>query len=236
MKRCTGQVRHLSCAYRYANRRPASLTGSMETIVEHDCETAARRGDTGVIESHCPYCALQCGMNLVPNHGAISIAPRNFPTNKGGLCQKGWTAAELLSSTDRLLAPLMRAHKGDRLRPVSWDEALDRVAREFVEAQARYGRDAAGVFGGGGLTNEKAYLLGKFARCAQNQKHRLTGASACPPRQPQASKRSVSTAVCRFRWTTSRRRRRFCWLEQTRRRRCRRSCSISRSRNATEAA
>ena len=30
----------------------------------------------------------------------------------------------------------------------------------------QYGADAVGVFGGGGLTNEKAYLLGKFARVA----------------------------------------------------------------------
>jgi anaerobic selenocysteine-containing dehydrogenase len=42
--------------------------------------------------THCPYCALQCGMNLVREGGAINVAPREFPTNKGGLCQKGWTA------------------------------------------------------------------------------------------------------------------------------------------------
>ena len=33
-------------------------------------------------------------------------------------------------------------------------------------AQQAYGRDAVGCFGGGGLTNEKAYALGKFARVA----------------------------------------------------------------------
>ena len=37
---------------------------------------------------------------------------------------------------------------------------------EFGDVQQRYGRDAVGVFGGGSLTNEKAYLLGKFARVA----------------------------------------------------------------------
>ena len=34
------------------------------------------------------------------------------------------------------------------------------------QAQQAYGRDAVGCFGGGGLTNEKAYALGKFARVA----------------------------------------------------------------------
>jgi assimilatory nitrate reductase catalytic subunit len=43
---------------------------------------------------------------------------------------------------------------------------LDLIVRRFNEIQARYGHDAVGVFGGGALTNEKAYLLGKFARVA----------------------------------------------------------------------
>ncbi|HYL98500.1 MAG TPA: molybdopterin oxidoreductase family protein, partial [Blastocatellia bacterium] len=46
------------------------------------------------------------------------------------------------------------------------DEALDRIADAFKEAKTRHGADSAGVFGGGSLTNEKAYLLGKFARVA----------------------------------------------------------------------
>ncbi len=52
------------------------------------------------------------------------------------------------------------------LRPASWAEALDRVAAGLGAIQAAHGRDAVGVFGGGGLTNEKAYMLGKFARVA----------------------------------------------------------------------
>ena len=117
--------------------------------------------------THCPYCALQCGMNLVDSADGLTVAPRkDFPTNKGGLCPKGWTAAELLTNPERLTSPLMRDAKGSPLRPVSWDAALNRVAEEFTKAQNKYGRDSVGVFGGGGLTNEKAYLLGKFARVA----------------------------------------------------------------------
>jgi assimilatory nitrate reductase catalytic subunit len=43
---------------------------------------------------------------------------------------------------------------------------LDRIVAAVGSAQEKFGRDAIGVFGGGGLTNEKAYLLGKFARVA----------------------------------------------------------------------
>ena len=116
--------------------------------------------------THCPYCALQCGMNVVQTEGGWDIAPRDFPTNRGGLCRKGWTAAELLSSPDRLTTPLMRDRKGGPLRPATWDEALDRVAAGIQAIQTAAGPDAVAVFGGGGLTNEKAYALGKFARVA----------------------------------------------------------------------
>lgn len=123
--------------------------------------------------THCPYCALQCGMNLQADaDGLISVQPRkDFPTNKGGLCQKGWTAASLLDHPERLTSPLVRDRKGGALRAASWEEALDRVAREIQTVQRCYGRDAVGVFGGGGLTNEKAYLLGKFARVALRTPH-----------------------------------------------------------------
>jgi assimilatory nitrate reductase catalytic subunit len=45
--------------------------------------------------THCPYCALQCAMSLTPTDAAgagaptnappVTIAGRDFPTNRGGL-------------------------------------------------------------------------------------------------------------------------------------------------------
>jgi assimilatory nitrate reductase catalytic subunit len=126
--------------------------------------TAACEPDA--VATHCPYCALQCGMNVRPLADGARIEERDFPTNRGGMCQKGWTAADLLRPEQRLTEPLVRDRRGAPLRPATWDEALDRVASALRSAQERYGPDAAGVFGGGGLTNEKAYALGKFARVA----------------------------------------------------------------------
>jgi assimilatory nitrate reductase catalytic subunit len=121
---------------------------------------------TPPVATHCPYCALQCGMMLVQGSGGLEVAARDFPTNKGGLCRKGWTAASLLSAPDRLTSPLARANRGAPLLPVSWDHALDRVATVMRAIQREHGADAFGIFGGGGLTNEKSYALGKFARVA----------------------------------------------------------------------
>jgi assimilatory nitrate reductase catalytic subunit len=49
------------------------------------------------VDTHCPYCALQCAMTLTPTAGSgeqsgVEVAPRAFPTSKGGLCHKGWTS------------------------------------------------------------------------------------------------------------------------------------------------
>ncbi|GAA1252579.1 MULTISPECIES: molybdopterin oxidoreductase family protein [Streptomyces] len=117
-----------------------------------------------VTPTHCPYCSLQCGMNLVPTaSGVVGVEERaGFPVNRGALCGKGRTAAAVLAPGVRLTGPLVR--RGGALEPASWDEALRLVAEGLSRTRSAHGPDACGVFGGGGLTNEKAYGLGKFAR------------------------------------------------------------------------
>ncbi|MEP6651632.1 MAG: molybdopterin-dependent oxidoreductase, partial [Lapillicoccus sp.] len=117
------------------------------------------------VASHCPYCALQCAQSLSPDASGVVVEGRDFPTSRGGLCQKGWTSAELLRTPDRLTAPLVRTAAGT-LEPTTWEVALDLVADRLAAIRAEDGADAVAVFGGGGLTNEKAYQLGKFARVA----------------------------------------------------------------------
>jgi assimilatory nitrate reductase catalytic subunit len=122
-------------------------------------------------DTHCPYCALQCAMTLTradataDTTAPVVVSGRDFPTNRGGLCKKGWSSAELLRSPDRLTAPLIRGADGE-LHEAGWDAALDLIAERVASIREQYGADAVAVFGGGGLTNEKAYQLGKFARVA----------------------------------------------------------------------
>ncbi|GAA0462689.1 molybdopterin oxidoreductase [Actinoplanes capillaceus] len=120
-------------------------------------------------QTHCPYCALQCGMTLTPEIPRVRLEPAEFPVNRGGLCAKGFTAADLLDHPDRLLTPLVRKEPGNRespLREASWEEAYERIVTAIRDSQERFGPDSVGCFGGGGLTNEKAYALGKFVRVA----------------------------------------------------------------------
>ncbi|MCA5895164.1 molybdopterin oxidoreductase family protein [Isoptericola sp. NEAU-Y5] len=135
--------------------------------------------------THCPYCALQCGMDLTPAAAGgapvtsapvasaavpVTVSPRDFPTNRGGLCQKGWTSASVLRAPDRVTTPLLRGVDG-ALAPATWDTALDLIATRVAAIQAEHGPGGVAVFGGGGLTNEKAYTLGKFARTVLRTPH-----------------------------------------------------------------
>lgn len=117
--------------------------------------------------THCPYCALQCAQRLTPtpdDRVPVRVEAREFPTNRGGMCAKGWTSADVLSAPDRLVHPQVR--RNGVLERATWDEALDLIAANLLALRREFGPDSVAVFGGGGLTNEKAYLLGKFARVA----------------------------------------------------------------------
>lgn len=93
-----------------------------------------------------------------------------FPVNNGEMCIKGWSSAALLNHPDRLTHPLVRGMDGG-FHPVEWEVALDRVAAELARLRSQHGPESLAVFGSGALTNEKAYLLGKFARVALRTPH-----------------------------------------------------------------
>jgi len=151
---------------------PVRVWGTTVEVLAVSGEGDAITGPT-TTATHCPYCALQCGMKLRCGHAnrddeppTVEVIPHpSFPVNQGRICIKGWTAAELLTHPDRLLHPQVRDSKGE-LKAASWDAALDELAARLELVKAAHGPDAAGVFGSGALTNEKAYLLGKFARVA----------------------------------------------------------------------
>lgn len=90
-------------------------------------------------------------------------ADPEFPVNRGQMCIKGFTSGALLDHPERVRQPMLRQPNG-RLAPTSWSSALDFIAERVLALQAEHGKQTVGVFGSGALTNEKAYLLGKFAR------------------------------------------------------------------------
>ncbi|EFM10431.1 molybdopterin oxidoreductase [Paenibacillus curdlanolyticus YK9] len=136
-----------------------------------------------VMETQCPFCSVQCKMRLTefaPN--ALLAAGGNAPVldydepvqyaveakpnkaSEGRLCVKGMNAYQHAVSDDRIVYPMAR--RGDTFERISWEEANAMMAERLQAIAAQHGRDAIGLYGGGSLTNESAYLLGKFARVA----------------------------------------------------------------------
>src|SRR2546421_11069849 len=124
------------------------------------------RGPDRLVKTHCCFCGVQCGIQLkVKDNKVIGFEPwEEFPVNQGKLCPKGVKRYLQNGHPDRLLSPLLRTDTG--FREASWDEALTRVVDHIRGIRQTYSKDAFAVLSGASLTNEKAYLMGKFARVA----------------------------------------------------------------------
>lgn len=122
-----------------------------------------------VVETHCCFCGQQCGIKLkVHENKVVGFEPwYEFPFNEGKLCPKGVKRYLQGSHPDRLLHPMVRDESAPGgFREISWDDALSQVVSEIKRIQATYGDDAFAMLSGVSLTNEKSYLIGKFARLA----------------------------------------------------------------------
>ncbi len=64
----------------------------------------------------------------------------------------------------RLTTPMVR--DDGRLRPATWDEALDRATDGFRAVLDRHGPDGFGMFSCSKATNEMNYAAQKFIRTA----------------------------------------------------------------------
>jgi assimilatory nitrate reductase catalytic subunit len=122
--------------------------------------------------THCCFCSMQCGLELTRSEaddGWVVKPSPDFPVATGRLCQKGFAAPVHTLHPHRITAPLARAAQG--WRRASWDDALADIAARIQAIQAAHGNDAVSVYGGGSLTNEVCYLLGKFTRVALRSRH-----------------------------------------------------------------
>ncbi len=133
----------------------------------------ADRVPEALVPTHCCFCGVQCGMYLQLIDGKVAgVEPRDYPHNRGTLCPKGVVAYQQVGHPDRLTHPLIRrGGKGGSLQRAGWDEALGYVVQRWQEIQATYGKDAVAVYSGSSLTNEKCYLVGKFARVGLGTRH-----------------------------------------------------------------
>jgi formate dehydrogenase major subunit len=86
----------------------------------------------------CPYCSVACGI-IMYSKGDLTKGEKadivhiegdtDHPTNRGTLCPKGAALLDFVKSETRLKYPMIRKPGSDKFERVSWDQALDRIAR-----------------------------------------------------------------------------------------------------------
>lgn len=149
--------------------QPTTTLGIVEHFGPHCAHALDGAGSEGerLVKTHCCFCGQQCGIQLkVSRNRVVGFEPwEEFPFNRGMLCPKGVKRYLQGSHPDRLLHALQRdpAAAGG-FRSIPYNQAIGHVADAIHRIQAAHGNDAFAVLSGASLTNEKAYLIGKFAR------------------------------------------------------------------------
>jgi formate dehydrogenase alpha subunit len=120
--------------------------------------------------SICGFCSVGCSLAMgAADNRVVEVNPAQLPGSVNGstLCVRGHFAHDFLNSPRRLIAPLGRKNgnrENDELVPVSWDSALDVIAKRLIEIKSVYGPQSIAFLGSSKCTNEENYLFQKIAR------------------------------------------------------------------------
>jgi formate dehydrogenase major subunit len=133
----------------------------------------------------CPYCAVSCGMVVyaAPNkadNGRMQVThiegDSDHPVNRGTLCPKGAAAIDYIRSKTRVQYPMYRKPGANQFERVSWDFAMDRIAKLMKEDRDANWVDknndgvtvnrwpTTAFLSGSSLTNEGGWVTYKVAR------------------------------------------------------------------------
>jgi formate dehydrogenase major subunit len=129
----------------------------------------------------CNFCSCGCGMVAAVRDGKLISLEGDFDhvVNRGSLCVKGMSMLPTHASPERLRTPRYRAPGSDAWVDITWDDAVERIARKirtlrdttWIATQNIGGEDvpvnrtdAFAFMGGAQNTNEECYLFQKAAR------------------------------------------------------------------------
>lgn len=138
---------------------------------------------TSETRNTCPYCSVACGVIIYAKPGEDGKrrvthieGDADHPVNRGTLCPKGAALKDFVNAETRLTQPMIRKPGATAFEPISWDEALDRIARAMKddrdanflqtnEAGVPVNRwTTAGFLAASATTNETAWLTYKVVR------------------------------------------------------------------------
>lgn len=146
---------------------------------------AFKLASTTETRNTCTYCSVACGI-LIYTKGDVAAGEQavithiegdaDHPTNRGTLCPKGAALKDIVHSETRLTTPRIRRPGAAGFEEISWDDALDKIARALKDdrdANMVLTNDAGvtvnrwtttGFLAASATTNETAWLTYKTVR------------------------------------------------------------------------
>ena len=140
---------------------------------------------TTVTRQTCTYCSVGCGLLMHSlgdgaKNATLSVihieGDPDHPVNRGTLCPKGAGLLDFIHSPNRLLYPEYRAPGSNEWKRLSWDDALDRIAKllkddrdaNFIETNDKGQKVnrwlTTGMLAASAASNEAGYVTHKVAR------------------------------------------------------------------------
>ena len=149
-----------------------------EAVMARSLKTVPLKKQIGEIPTICPYDASGCGFIVAAENGeVVNIeGDPDHPINRGAACAKGASLSQLHNNDRRLSKVLWRRPSGTGWEEITWDSALDKIARkikdtrdaDWIQTNAKGNlvnrTEAIASVGGAAHDNEECYLLVKMLR------------------------------------------------------------------------
>ncbi|GLW53603.1 molybdopterin-dependent oxidoreductase [Kitasatospora phosalacinea] len=130
-----------------------------------------QRPGTEQVRSVCSYCGVGCGLLLDIGTGPDgrrtvrrASGDPEHPANRGRLCTKGATTADMLAAPGRLSTALVRTVRGEDPVPTPVAEAIAATGRRLRAIVDEHGPDAVALYVSGQMSLEAQYLANKLAK------------------------------------------------------------------------
>ena len=158
-----------------------ALDGLLDTGSVHAASRELKLSNVSEFTTSCNFCSCGCGMVAAVRDGKLISLEGDYDhvVNRGSLCVKGMSMFATHASPQRLQTPRYRAPGSDKWVDITWNDAIERIARKIKTirdstwiATERVGdtdvpanrTDAFSFMGGAQNTNEECYLFQKAAR------------------------------------------------------------------------
>ncbi|WP_282195838.1 molybdopterin-containing oxidoreductase family protein [Turicimonas muris] len=114
----------------------------------------AEQDETKIIKTNCRACIFNCGVLAHVRNGRVVKLEGNpeYPMTKGSMCAKGLSGLNALYHPNRNKYPMIRVgERGEnKWKRISWEEAIDTIAKKLMETREKYGAESVFCSTGGG--------------------------------------------------------------------------------------